>query len=138
MSRIGRQPVKVPSGVDVKIEGSLITVKGPKGQLQRDLHPSMKVESADGEIRVTRPTDGRLHRSMHGLTRTLVNNMVIGVTQGYSKQLKVVGVGYKVDLKGKTLVMQLGFSHPVEYPSPDGLEFTVDPKINTIIVNGIN
>lgn len=138
MSRIGRNPVKIPSGVDVKIEGTLITVKGPKGQLQRDLHPNMQIECADGEVRVTRPTDGRLNRSLHGLTRTLINNMVVGVTAGYSKQLNIVGVGYKVDLKGKTLVMQLGFSHPVEFPSPDGIEFEVDSKKNTIKVNGIN
>ena len=138
MSRIGKNPVIVPSGVDVKMEGTQITVKGPKGQLQRNLHPNMIVECADGEVRVTRPTDGRLDRSLHGLTRTLVNNMVVGVTDGYSKQLNVVGVGYKVDMKGKTLVMQLGFSHPVEYPSPDGIVFEVDPKKNTIKVNGIN
>lgn len=138
MSRIGKQPIKIPSGVEVKIEGNLVKIKGPKGELQRNLHPNMKVEYADGEIRVTRPTDGRLDRSLHGLTRTLINNMVIGVTQGYSKQLNVVGVGYKVDMKGKTLVMQLGFSHPVEYPSPDGIVFEVDSKKNTIKVNGIN
>ena len=138
MSRIGKIPIKIPSGVDIKLDGTSIKVKGPKGELQRDLHPNMKVEVADGEVKVTRPTDGRIDRSLHGLTRTLVNNMVIGVTEGYSKQLNVVGVGYKVDIKGKTLVMQLGFSHPVEYPSPDGIEFDVDPKKNTIKVNGIN
>jgi large subunit ribosomal protein L6 len=138
MSRIGKNPIKIPSGVDIKVDGTLIKVKGPKGELKRDLHPNMKVDVADGEVRVTRPTDGRIDRSLHGLTRTLVNNMVIGVTEGYSKQLNVVGVGYKVDMKGKTLVMQLGFSHPVEYPSPEGIEFDVDPKKNTIKVNGIN
>ena len=138
MSRIGKNPIKIPSGVDVKMEGTLIKVKGPKGELKRDLHPNMKVELTDGEVKVTRPSDGRIDKSLHGLTRTLVNNMVIGVTEGYSKQLNVVGVGYKVDLKGKTLVMQLGFSHPVEYPSPEGIEFDVDPKKNTIKVNGIN
>lgn len=138
MSRIGKLPIKVPSGVEIKIEGTLVKVKGPKGELQRNLHPNMKVECADGVIRVTRPTDGRLDRSLHGLTRTLINNMVVGVTQGYSKQLNVVGVGYKVDMKGKTLVMQLGFSHPVEYLSPEGIVFEVDSKKNTIKVTGIN
>jgi large subunit ribosomal protein L6 len=138
MSRIGKNPIKIPSGVDVKLDGTLIKVKGPKGELKRDLHPNMKIECADGEVRVTRPSDGRIDRSLHGLTRTLINNMVIGVTDGYSKQLNVVGVGYKVDLKGKTLVMQLGFSHAVEYPSPDGIEFDVDSKKNTIKINGIN
>lgn len=138
MSRIGKLPIKVPSGVEIKIEGTLIKVKGPKGELQRNLHPNMKIECADGEVRVTRPTDGRLDRSLHGLTRTLINNMVVGVTQGYSKQLNVVGVGYKVDMKGKTLVMQLGYSHPVEYSSPEGIVFEVDSKKNTIKVTGIN
>jgi large subunit ribosomal protein L6 len=138
MSRIGKNPIKIPSGVDIKMDGTSIKVKGPKGELNRDLHPNMKIEVADGEIKVSRPSDGRIDKSLHGLTRTLVNNMVIGVTEGYSKQLNVVGVGYKVDLKGKNLVMQLGFSHPVEYPSPDGIKFDVDPKKNTIVVNGIN
>ena len=138
MSRIGKQPIKIPSGVDVKIEGTLVKVKGPKGELQRDLHPSMIVKFADGEVTVNRPSEGRMDRSLHGLTRTLVSNMVIGVTDGYSKQLNIVGVGYKVDLKGKILVMQLGYSHPVEYPSPEGIVFVVDPKKNTVIVNGIN
>lgn len=138
MSRIGKMPIKVPSGVEVKLEGTLIRVKGPKGELQRDLHPNMKIECSEGEIKVIRPSDGRLDRSLHGLTRSLINNMVVGVTEGFSKQLNVVGVGYKVDLKGKNLVMQLGFSHPIEYPSPDGIDIEVDPKKNTIVVKGID
>jgi large subunit ribosomal protein L6 len=136
MSRIGKQPVKVPSGVELKINGSSVTVKGPKGQLQRDLHPNMKVEFQDGEVRVTRPTDGRLDRSLHGLTRTLVSNMVVGVTDGYSKQLNIVGVGYKVALKGKDLVLNLGHSHAIDYPAPAGIEFDVDAKKNTIVIKG--
>ena len=138
MSRIGKQPISVPSGVDLKINGSNIAVKGPKGQLQRDLHPNMKIELNDGVVSVVRPTDGRLDRSLHGLTRTLINNMVIGVTDGYSKQLNIVGVGYKVDLKGKDLVLNLGHSHPINYPAPEGIEFVVDNKKNTIVIQGSN
>ena len=138
MSRIGKKPIPIPSGVECKIQGSQVKVKGPKGELQRDCHPSMKIELVDGQVLVTRPSDSRTDRSLHGLTRTLINNMVVGVSEGYMKQLNVVGVGYKVDLKGKNLVMQLGFSHPIEYPSPDGIEFEVNSKANTIKVKGIN
>ena len=138
MSRIGKQPVKVPSGVELKVNGSSVAVKGPKGSLQRDLHPNMKIELQDGEVRVTRSTDGRLDRSLHGLTRTLINNMVIGVSDGYSKQLNIVGVGYKVALKGKDLVLNLGHSHPIDYPAPKGIEFDVDTKKNTIVIKGAN
>lgn len=138
MSRIGKQPVKMPSGVDCKSEGGVFRVKGPKGQLQRVLHPNMKIEMQEGEVRVIRPTDGRLDRSLHGLTRTLINNMVTGVTEGFSKQLNIVGVGYRVELKGKNLTLNLGFSHPIEYPAIDGIEFEVDSKKNTIIVKGID
>ena len=138
MSRIGKKPIKIPSGVDCKSEGGTFRVKGPKGQLQRTLHPNMKIEVQDEEIRVTRPTDGRMDRSLHGLTRTLVNNMVVGVTNGYSKQLNIVGVGYRVELKGKNLALNLGFSHPIEYAAGDGIEFEVDSKKNACIVKGID
>ena len=138
MSRIGKLPIKVPSGVDCKNEGEVFRVKGPKGQLQRALHPNMKIEIQDGEIKVVRPTDGRQDRSLHGLTRTLVNNMVVGVTDGFSKQLNIVGVGYRVELKGKNLVLNLGFSHPIEYSPIEGVEFEVDPKKNTVVVKGID
>jgi large subunit ribosomal protein L6 len=138
MSRIGKQPITVPSGVELKINGTSVAVKGPKGNLQRDLHPNMKIELQDGAVTVTRPTDGRLDRSLHGLTRTLINNMVIGVTDGYSKQLNIVGVGYKVALKGKNLVLNLGHSHPIDYPAPAGVEFEVDQKKNTIVIKGAN
>ena len=123
MSRIGKQPVPVPSGVDFKINGNKVDVKGPKGQLSREMHPNMKMEVKDSEILVTRPSDGRLDRSLHGLTRTLINNMVLGVSQGYSKQLNVVGVGYKVALKGKDLELNLGHSHAINYSAPKGIEF---------------
>jgi large subunit ribosomal protein L6 len=138
MSRIGKQPIKVPSGVDLKITGSNVEVKGPKGQLQRNMHPNMSINLQDGLVTVTRPSDGRLDRSLHGLTRTLINNMVIGVTDGYSKQLNVVGVGYKVELKGQGLVLNLGHSHSINYPAPEGVQFDVDSKKNTIIVRGTN
>ncbi len=138
MSRIGKKPIHVPSGVDLKVNGSNVAVKGPKGQLQRDLHPNMKIELKDGVVSVARPTDGRLDRALHGLTRTLINNMVVGVTDGYSKQLNIVGVGYKVDLKGKNLVLNLGHSHAIDYPAPEGIEFNVDNKKNTILVKGAN
>ena len=138
MSRIGKQPVKIPAGVDCKSEGENFRVKGPKGQLERHLHPNMKIEIADGEVRVIRPTDGRLDRSLHGLTRTLISNMVVGVTQGFSKQLNIVGVGYKVELKGKNLTLNLGYSHPIDYKACDDIEFEVDSKKNTIVVKGMN
>ena len=138
MSRIGKQPVPVPSGVECKVSGNTVDVKGPKGQLSREMHPNMKIQFKDNEVTVTRPSDGRLDRSLHGLTRTLINNMVLGVSKGYSKQLNVVGVGYKVALKGKDLELNLGHSHAINYPAPKGIEFEVDGKKNTIIVKGVN
>lgn len=138
MSRIGKKPIKVPSGVELKVDGSNVAVKGPKGSLQRDLHPNMKIEYQGDEVKVTRPTDGRIDRSLHGLTRTLINNMVVGVTEGYSKQLNIVGVGFKVALKGKDLLLNLGHSHPIDYPAPKGVEFEVDNKKNTIVIKGTN
>ena len=138
MSRIGKKPINVPSGVDLKVSGSNVTVKGPKGYLQRNLHPNMKIELQDSVVTVTRPSDGRLDRSLHGLTRTLIHNMVVGVTDGYSKQLNIVGVGFKVALKGKNLVLNLGHSHPIDYPAPKDIEFDVDSKKNTIVVKGAN
>ncbi len=138
MSRVGKQPIVVPSGVECKLDGVALKVKGPKGQLNRDLHPNMTVTIEKDVITVTRPTDGRIDRSLHGLTRTLINNMVVGVTQGFSKTLNIVGVGYKVDLKGKGLNLSLGFSHPVNYPAPEGIEFDVDSKKNVIVIKGMN
>jgi len=138
MSRVGKKPVPIPSGVEFKVNGSKVDVKGPKGQLSRDLHPNMKIEFKDNEVTVTRPTDGRLDRSLHGLTRTLINNMVLGVSTGYSKQLNIVGVGYKVALKGKDLELNLGHSHAINYPAPKGIDFEIDGKKNTIVIKGIN
>ncbi|MCA9484531.1 MAG: 50S ribosomal protein L6 [Nitrospina sp.] len=138
MSRVGKQPIELPKGVELTMSGSLCQVKGPKGELKRELHPNMTVEQEDGKVLVKRPSDARQDRALHGLTRALVNNMVVGVSEGFSKQLNIVGVGYKVDLKGKSLNLSLGFSHPVDFPPPEGIEFEVDPKANTIKVRGID
>ncbi|NIQ01528.1 MAG: 50S ribosomal protein L6 [Nitrospinaceae bacterium] len=138
MSRIGKKPVPVPSGVEVKIDGSKVSVKGPKGELSQEFNPAMTIENQDGQVVVTRPDDTRTHRAVHGLTRALINNMVTGVSEGFLKQLNIVGVGYKVELKGKDLKLHLGFSHPVDYPAPPGIEFEVDPKANFIKIKGID
>jgi large subunit ribosomal protein L6 len=137
MSRIGKQPITVPAGVDVTIDGSHVAVKGPRGSLERDLHPDMHVVLEDGVVRVERPSDERLHRSLHGLTRTLVANMVEGVTSGFEKRLQIVGVGYRATLKDADLEMALGYSHPVAVPAPPGIEFEV-PAPNRIVVRGID
>ena len=137
MSRIGRKPITIPAGVDVTVDGSHVAVKGPRGSLERDLHPDMRVTLEDGVVRVERPSDERLHRSLHGLTRTLVANMVEGVTNGFEKRLEIVGVGYRAALRDSDLEMALGFSHPVEIPAPPGIEFEV-PAPNRIVVRGID
>ena len=127
MSRIGKLPVQVPSGVDVTIDGALVTVKGPKGTLSHTVAAPITVEKGEGVLDVKRPDDERNSRSLHGLTRTLVNNMVVGVTDGYEKRLEIVGVGYRVLSKGPTqLEFQLGYSHPIVFNAPDGITFTVD------------
>ena len=138
MSRIGRMPITVPAGVEVKIgENNVVTVKGPKGTLTKELHPEMKIELADGVLTVTRPSEDKMHKSLHGLTRTLLNNMVEGVTNGFSKELDVNGVGYRVQKNGKVLVLNLGYSHPIEMPEEDGITIDV-PNPNKIIVSGID
>lgn len=138
MSRIGRTPITVPAGVTVKVEdGNKVTVKGPKGELVRTLHQDMKIKLEDGVLTVERPSDNKDHRSLHGLTRTLINNMVIGVTEGYAKTLEINGVGYRAQLQGKNLNLSLGFSHPVVVEPPAGIVFEV-PNPTKIIVNGIN
>jgi large subunit ribosomal protein L6 len=135
MSRIGRQPIPIPSGVEVKIEGPHVSVKGPKGLLEQDLHPAMKISIADGVVSVERPSEEREHRALHGLTRSLVANMVEGVTNGYAKTLEIQGVGYRAALKGSTLELAVGFSHPVVVEPPKGVTFEV-PQPTRIIVSG--
>src|SRR5438874_2743523 len=137
MSRIGKQPIVVPGGVDVRVEGSRVAVKGPRGQLEQGFHPDMRISLEDGTIRVERPSDERDHRALHGLTRTLISNMVEGVTNGYEKRLEIVGVGYRATLKGSDLELALGFSHPVAVPAPRGIEFEV-PAPTRIVVRGID
>ena len=139
MSRIGRAPINVPAGVNVDIDTAnyVITVKGPKGTLTHNYHNRMNVSCDNGVITVTRPSDEKEDRALHGLTRTLINNMVIGVTDGYSKKLEVNGVGYRVAMQGKSLNLTLGYSHPVVVDAPEGITFET-PDANTIIVKGIN
>jgi large subunit ribosomal protein L6 len=126
MSRIGRLPIAVPSTVDVTIEGRRLTVKGPKGTLTRELHPDMTVSREDGNLVVTRPTEQKTHKQLHGLTRTLVNNMVIGVTDGYRKGLEITGVGYRAVKIGEKLQLSLGYSHQIEIEPPTGISFEVE------------
>lgn len=135
MSRIGRQPIAVPAGVDVTIDGSTVTVKGPKGTLTRTVHGNMNVAMENGEIKVTRPDESNLNKSLHGLTRTLISNMVIGVTQGYTKELEVNGVGYRAAKQGKDLVLNIGFSHQIIMPEIDGISIEV-PNPNKIVISG--
>jgi large subunit ribosomal protein L6 len=136
MSRIGKQPIEIPSGVEVTIaEGSLVTVDGPRGTLSQRLHPEMRIVREDGVIRVERPSDEGVHRSLHGLTRTLIANMVEGVTNGFEKRLAIVGVGYRAAMRGSDLELQVGYSHPVVVPAPEGIEFET-PTPTQIVVRG--
>ena len=136
MSRIGRMPIEVPQGVEVKLgAGNEITVKGPKATLSRVLHPEMQVAVENGVITVTRPSENKTHKSLHGLTRTLINNMIVGVTEGYTKTLEINGVGYRAQKQGNKLVMNLGYSHPVEMEEPEGVKVDV-PNPNQIIITG--
>ena len=135
MSRIGRKPINIPAGVEVKIDGSCVTVKGPKGTLSQTFQPSMNIAVEGAEIVVTRPNDEKQNRALHGLTRTLINNMVIGVTEGFKKELDVNGVGYRVQKQGKNLVMNLGYSHQVIVPSTEDIKIEV-PAPNKIIILG--
>jgi len=134
MSRIGRLPITVPSGVDVTIDGRNVTVKGPKGTLSRALHPDMTVSREDGTLVVTRPTEQKTHKQLHGLTRTLVNNMVVGVTDGYRKGLEITGVGYRASKVGEKLQLNLGYSHPIEIDPPQGISFEVENPTRLAVI----
>ena len=134
MSRIGRLPIPVPSTVDVTIDGRIVTVTGPKGVLTRSLHPDMTVSREDTNLVVTRPTEQKTHKQLHGLTRTLVNNMVVGVTDGYRKGLEITGVGYRAVLVGRKLTLNLGYSHPIEINPPEGISFEVENPTRLSVV----
>jgi len=135
MSRIGRKPIAVPAGVDVKVDGTLVTVKGKNGTLTQRISPEMKIEMDGGVVNVSRPSEAKEHRSLHGLTRTLIANMVTGVSEGFKKELEVQGVGYRATKQGKDLVMNLGYSHQVIMPEIDGISIEV-PAPNKIVVSG--
>ncbi|GAB2695914.1 50S ribosomal protein L6 [Paenibacillus thermoaerophilus] len=137
MSRIGRKPINIPNGVTVDLSNTTLTVKGPKGSLTRELHKDMKVTIEGNVLTVERPSDHKLHRSLHGTTRSIINNMINGVTEGFSKSLELVGVGYRANKTGNKLVLNVGYSHPVEFEPEKGIEFEV-PSQTKIIVRGID
>ncbi len=142
MSRIGKKPIPLPKGVEIKIEGSLVTVKGPKGQLSQDIYPELKLEVGSDEILVTRPNENRTSRAQHGLARTLVANMVTGVTDGFKRSLQIIGIGYRVQAEGQGLELALGYSHPVKVDPVEGITFEVEvdnrAKINKLHIHGID
>ncbi|MCA9933993.1 MAG: 50S ribosomal protein L6 [Ardenticatenaceae bacterium] len=138
MSRIGKMPIPVPSGVNVDIKGSTVTVKGPKGSLTQTFHEEMTIGQDDGVLSVQRPSDSRQHRALHGLTRALLNNMVVGVHTGFSKTLQIEGVGYRAEMQGDVLVLNVGYSHPVPFEPPQDVKFAVENRSKTIIVSGID
>ena len=138
MSRIGRMPIQVPAGVEIQIgEGNVVTVKGPKGTLEKQFHPDMNIAVADNVLTVTRPDDEKLHRSLHGLTRTLLHNMVVGVTEGYKKELEINGIGYRAQKTGTQVTMNLGFSHPVVVDEVEGITIEV-PEPTKLVILGID
>jgi large subunit ribosomal protein L6 len=137
MSRIGKKPIEIPEGVSVEIGEGEVPVKGPKGELSQAVSPAMRVEQTNGTLSVERPTDRGEHRSLHGLTRSLIANMIEGVTRGFEKRLEIQGVGYRARLQGKALELSVGYSHPVSIPAPDGIEFEV-PQPTEVVVRGID
>ncbi|MDD3642654.1 MAG: 50S ribosomal protein L6 [Candidatus Krumholzibacteria bacterium] len=137
MSRVGKKPIELPDGVEVGLSGVVVRVKGPRGELERALHPDMAVEVRDGAVIVSRPSDSKPHRSLHGLTRTLVANMIEGVSKGYVRELEIEGVEYRAEMKGRTLVLALGFSHPVQYEPAAGVEIET-PELKKIVIRGID
>ncbi|MBP2016928.1 large subunit ribosomal protein L6 [Symbiobacterium terraclitae] len=137
MSRIGKNPIPIPAGVEVTVQGNVVRVKGPKGELTREINPAMSITIENGALRVSRPSDEREHKALHGLTRTLIANMVEGVTKGYSRALELVGTGYRAAKTGQKLTLTVGYSHPVVIDPPQGIEFQV-PAANQVIVTGID
>ncbi|MCM3762368.1 50S ribosomal protein L6 [Alkalihalobacillus oceani] len=137
MSRIGKKPVEIPGGVTITLDGQLLTVKGPKGELKRELHPEMKINIEESQVTVERPSDQKEHRALHGTTRSLINNMVEGVTKGYERALELIGVGYRASKSGQKLVLNVGYSHPVEIVPEAGLEIEV-PSNTKVVVKGID
>ena len=138
MSRIGRMPIPIPESVAVSIEGNRVTVKGPKGELSRSFVQDMSIDLQDNQIIVTRPSDSKRHKAMHGLTRALLANMVTGVSEGFQKTLEIVGVGYRAEMQGETLVLSVGYSHPVQIEPPPGITFSVEKGYRSFIVEGID
>ncbi len=138
MSRIGLQPILLPDQVQVDIRGTDVTVKGPKGELSRAFHPDMEIALEDSILQVKRPTDHRMHKALHGLTRALLANMVTGVSEGYAKVLEIVGTGYRAELQGTKLILYLGYSHPIEFEAPEGISFDVPRGGRSVTVSGID
>jgi len=138
MSRVGKKPIEIPDKTKVEIDGQTVTVTGPKGALSRTVHPDISVAMEDNTVVVTRSSDAKKHRALHGLTRALINNMVVGASVGFTKELQIIGVGYRCENKGSMLILHLGFSHPVVIVPPDGVTVTAIPKENKILVGGID
>ncbi|MFC2038130.1 50S ribosomal protein L6 [Chloroflexota bacterium] len=138
MSRIGKKPITLPDKVQVDVHGSHVTVKGPRGELNRSFHPDMTIELDGGVLQVQRPTDHRTHKALHGLTRSLLANMVTGVSEGYAKVLEIVGTGYRAEKQGENLILHLGYSHPVEFDAPEGISFEVPRGGRVVTVQGID
>ncbi|PID86090.1 MAG: 50S ribosomal protein L6 [Chloroflexi bacterium] len=138
MSRIGKAPIQIPGAVKVNVKGDTVQIEGPKGKLSQSFHPDMVIELEDGVLTVKRPSDSRDHRSLHGLTRALLNNMVVGVSDGFTRVLLIEGVGYRAEMKGSTLVLNVGYSHPVEFAPPKDVKYEVEDRGKKIIVSGID
>jgi large subunit ribosomal protein L6 len=138
MSRIGRKPIPIPSGVDVKVDAGVVQVKGPKGALQVDLMPGIEAEVADGAITLTRANEERQTRAFHGLNRALLANAATGVSEGWRKELEIIGIGYRAERRGSEVVFNLGYSHPIEFPVPEGIDIEVDAKANKVAITGID
>lgn len=136
MSRVGKMPIPLPKGVTATIDGSNVSVKGPRGQLAREFHPAISIDQEDGTLNVTRPTDNKLHRSLHGLSRALLANMVTGVSSGFQRVLNIEGVGYRAEVQGANLVLNVGYSHPVTFEPPEGIKFAIDKTGRVVTIDG--